>query len=198
MRALASRWRILALGLVVLVVAAGPAAAVTVYDSSAEPSVRLASLQPMPEAVRAILAFYAMRASSGCASPAGDGPLQCGLTKALGFASQCAPAQLELVGAWFRDGAPPINLSADHAKPAQAVKPADLALVCTQVPDTATHRMQWESIRLDRVGDQIQVHALLAWTSGPDGPSGRVSMVTRYLLLEDRVTVLKHTEKAER
>lgn len=168
------------------------AAAVTVYDDRRQPAVRLAPLQPMPEAVRAILAYYAMRASSGCANQAEGGALQCELTKALGFASQCAPAQLELVGTWFRDGAPPLHLSAGP------VKAADLALVCNAVPDTATQRSQWETLRLDRVGDQIEIHAVLAWTAGPDGPSGRVSIETRYLVLKDRVTVLKHAERAER
>ncbi|MEO8502975.1 MAG: hypothetical protein ABI609_03670 [Acidobacteriota bacterium] len=174
--------------LVVSLLALGAAAveASTIFDVKASPSVRLGSIQPMPEALRAILALYAMRGSTGCARASSEGPLRCALSTALGFASQCSPGQVDLVRTWFRDGVPPIDFSAANATDAAAGK---LDALCGAFADPAAHGPSWRSLSLDRVGNQIQIRAVLA--TGENA----VAIETRYLVLADRIQVLKHAEK---
>lgn len=146
--------------------------------------------------MRAILAFYAMRANGGC--PPGewtaDGKtyeMRCPLTTALGLGFQCSPAQLALVKTWFKDGIPPLEL--DRAEAARIVKTGDFDSACNATPDSATHQIIWSTIRvLPGKAGRVTIEGSGAWTSGPEGDSGTFHNVATYRILVDRVVVVSY------
>ena len=163
-------------------------------NEQSEPQVRLAELGPLSPAMRAVLAFYAMRGNTGC--PPGDTVgdayrMQCQLTTALKLGSQCSDAHLALVKEWFKDGVPSLDMS---TRGEEVARKGDLKAVCNNVPDTATRRSQWDVIRVLRDNDRATVTAILSWTNGPDTEGGSTSFETTYQLLPDRVKVVSHKE----
>jgi len=158
--------------------------------------VHLERLGPLTPAMRAILAFYAMRANGGC--PPGtwseDGKtydMQCPLTTALGLGRQCSEAQLALVKTWFKDGIPAVNL--DQADAANIGKSGDFASACNATPYTATHQSIWSSLRVrqEKKG-LVTITGEGSWTSGPEAGGGSFTDVTTYRILPDRVRVVRH------
>jgi hypothetical protein len=90
-------------------VAADDASTVFLLDQKYEPIVRLEKLAPLSEAMRALLAMYALENGSGCESETvRDKGLHCELTAALGIGPQCSQAQVRLVRA-SRDDSPPTS-----------------------------------------------------------------------------------------
>ena len=158
--------------------------------------VNLKPLEPLSPGMRAILAFYAMRANGGC--PPGewtaDGKtyeMRCPLTTALGLGFQCSPAQLDLVKTWFKDGIPPLEL--DRAEAARIVKTGDFASACNATPDGATHQVIWSTIRvLPGKKGSVTIEGSGDWTSGPEGDSGSFHNVATYRILPDRVVVVSY------
>jgi hypothetical protein len=165
-------------------------------DKAYEMHVDLKALDPLSPQLRAILAYYAMRANSNC--PVGewrgkDYIMQCGLTTALGLGNQCSAEHVAPVQKWFPDGLP--SLDDDDQRVAEAVRKGTLRDLCNNVPDTATRRNQWDVIRVRVAGDIVDVHAVEAWTSGPDGKSGENQYDTTFQVLQDRVKVRSHRRK---
>lgn len=168
-----------------------PARRITVFSLNEryEPQVNLEPLEPLAPAMRAILAFYAMRGNTGC--PVGEFVdvrtyrMQCQLTTALRLGDQCSDAHVALVREWFKDGVPPIDMSVSGR---ELARKGDLKAVCNQVPDTATRRSLWDVIRVERDGDRVTVRAILSSTAGP-GESDSYTYETVYQILPDRVKV---------
>jgi len=160
--------------------------------------VDLAPLQPMSEGLRAILAFYALRANGGC--PPGTWSddfktysMQCPLPTALGLGDQCSPRHLALVKSWFKDAVPPLRLSKKTA--AEVVKTGKFASICNATPDGATHQTIWSSIRVRRDGDSlVTVSADGAWTNGPGADDGFFQTVATYRIHADRIEVVRYRE----
>ncbi|HEV8580545.1 MAG TPA: hypothetical protein VGX68_15875 [Thermoanaerobaculia bacterium] len=167
----------------------------TGLDSSTV-EVNLKPLEPLSPGMRAILAFYAMRANGGC--PPGDWSadgktyeMHCPLTTALGLGFQCSPAHLDIVKTWFKDGIPPLELDRDEA--ARIVKIGDFASACNDTPDGATHQIIWSTIRVHSAkGGRVTIEGSGAWTSGPEGDSGAFHNVATYRILADRIVVLSY------
>jgi hypothetical protein len=162
--------------------------------------VNLKALGELSPAMKAILAFYAMRANGGC--PPGEldentkaYKMECPLTTALGLGDQCSDAQITLVKTWFKDGIPALGLL--DSKTAQQVnKDKNFASICNSTPYTATHQSIWDSIRVKQMdGGMVTITAEGEWTSGPEGDSGSFHAVTTYRILPDRVQVVSHKEE---
>jgi len=168
-------------------------------EDSVTVQVNLKPLQPLSPALRALLAFYAMRANGGC--PPGDWSadgktyeMSCPLTTALSLGFQCSEAQLVLVKTWFKDGIPPLLL--DRKEAARISRSGDLASACNATPYTATHQTIWASLRVLRgKGGEVTIEGAGDWTSGPVGDSGSFWNVGTYRLLADRVKVLSFREE---
>jgi hypothetical protein len=160
-------------------------------EDSVDVAVNLKPLEPLSPAMRAILAFYAMRGNGGC--PPGtwsdDGKtydMRCPLTTALGLGRQCSEEQIALVKAWFKDGVPRLTRSrADAASIDQAT--------CQNTPYTATHQVIWQSLRV-RMGKKglVTVTAKGSWLGGESG--GDFGYVTTYRVLQDRVQIVRERE----
>jgi len=159
--------------------------------------VHLERLGPLSPALRAILAFYAMRANGGCPPGTWDEAsktydMKCPLTTALGLGSQCSEAQLALVRFWFKDGIPAVNL--DRADAVQIGKSGDFASACNATPYTATHQSIWSSLRVrqDKKKGLVTITGEGSWTAGPEAGGGFFTDVTTYHILKDRVRVVRH------
>lgn len=162
-------------------------------DEQYQPKVNLKPLMPLSEGMKAILALYAMRASTGCdVDPDKEDYLKCKLTSELGLGRQCSEAELNLVRAWFKKGIPPINIS--EARIDEILKSGDFRLLCNDVPDTATHRSMWEILKVEPMGDRVKIDARGSWTAGPGASHGRFRYETIYQILSNRVNVLSHKE----
>jgi len=158
-------------------------------DENYKPKVNLKPLEPLTPQVRAVLALYAMRAGTGCPAGTWEGStyvMSCMLTTALGLGRQCSPEHIALVKTWFKDGIPPLNLSAQGIADARA---GSLDKVCQNVPDTASYRTTLDVLRVRQDGNQLSVRAVISST---DGNSPRFETV--YALLPDRVVVRGHQE----
>jgi hypothetical protein len=159
-------------------------------------TVNLKPLEPLSPGMRAILAFYAMRANGGC--PPGEWTadfktyeMRCPLTTALGLGVQCSPAHLDLVRTWFKDGIPPMEL--DRSEAARIVKTGDFESACNATPDGATHQIIWSTIRVLRgKAGRVTIEGSGAWTSGPEGDTGAFHNVATYRILADRVVVVSY------
>ncbi|HEV3075686.1 MAG TPA: hypothetical protein VHB47_14790 [Thermoanaerobaculia bacterium] len=176
-----------------------PAGGVTILSGDeVDVKVNLKPLEPLAPAMRAILAYYAMRGTPGC--PPGDWSddgkvyeMKCPLTTALGLGRQCSDEQLALVNAWFKDGIPRLGLS--RADAAKVGKDRDFDLACNDTPYTATHQDWWQDIRLrrDKKG-LVTIVAKGAWTCGSACGGGVFTFVTTYRILPDRVQVVRERE----
>jgi hypothetical protein len=170
-------------------------------SDSVDVDVNLKPIGELSPGMKAILAYYAMRANGGC--PPGEWDentrvykMECPLTTALGLGYQCSDAQISLVKTWFKDGIPALGLL--DAKKAQEVnKDKDFASICSNTPYTATHQSIWNSIRVKQLdGGKVTITAKGDWTSGPEGDSGSFQAVTTYRILTDRVQVVDHKEES--
>ena len=163
--------------------------------------VNLKPLGQLSSGLKAILAFYAMRANGGC--PLGDWDqqtkiykMECPLTSALGLGYQCSDAQIGLVKTWFKDGIPALGLLSQKDT-ADINRSKNFASACNATPYTATHQSIWSSIRVQQLNDGIvTVKAEGDWTAGPDADSGSFTAVTTYRILADRVKVVSHKEES--
>lgn len=161
--------------------------------------VSLRPLEPLTPALRALLAFYALRANGGC--PPGDWSkdgktyeMSCPLTTALGLGFQCSEAHLGLVKTWFKEGIPPLLL--DRKEAARIAKEGDIARACNSTPYSATHQTIWSSIKVLRRKDgTVTITGEGDWTAGPEAESGSFRNVGTYRLLADRVEVVSFREE---
>lgn len=158
-----------------------------------EPKLNLKTLKPLSDGLRAILALYAMRANTGCdVDVKEENVLHCNLTTALALGKQCSKKQLDLVGTWFKNGIPPINISQRDID--EAFRSGNLRWLCNDVPDTATHRSMWEIIRVELQEDLVKVYAMGSWTEGPSAAHGKFRYETVYRISADFVDVVSHKE----
>lgn len=159
-------------------------------------AVYLKPLEPLSPGMRAILAFYAMRANGGCPPGKQVGKrysVQCPFTTALGLGDQCSDEQIALVRKWFKDGIPALNLSRQAA--AEINRSGDLRQACSAAPFTATHQSVWLEIRVQTMNqERVRILGRGSWTSGPDGDGGTFTDITVFRLLPDRVEVVNHKE----
>jgi hypothetical protein len=163
--------------------------------------INLKPLGELSQGMKAILAYYAMRANGGC--PPGEWDdntkvykMECPLTMTLGLGYQCSDAQITLVKTWFKDGIPALGLL-DSKKAEEVNKNKDFASICNNTPYTATHQSVWDSIRVKQLdGGMVTITAAGGWTSGPEGDSGSFHAVTTYRILKDRVQVVDHKEES--
>ncbi len=157
-------------------------------------AVNLKPLEPLPPALRAVLALYAMRANGGCPPGKEVGTrysMQCPLTTALGLGDQCSDAQIALVGKYFKSGIPPLDLTREQA--AEINRSGDFRRACNATPYTATHQSVWLEIRLQTMSqERVRVLSHGSWTAGPEAGGGTFSDMTVYRLLPDRVEVVSH------
>jgi hypothetical protein len=168
-------------------------------SDSSTVEVDLKPLAPLSPQMRALLAFYAMRANGGC--PPGewtaDGKtyeMRCPLTTALDLGFQCSAAQIAMVKAWFKDGVPPLLL--DKKEAAEIGKSGDFSNACNATPDGATHQVIWTQIRVQPgKGGKVTVEGSGAWTSGPEGDTGFFHNTATYRLLPDRIQVVSYRER---
>jgi hypothetical protein len=159
-------------------------------------AINLKPLEPLSPALRAVLAFYAMRANGGCPpgkEAGGKYSLQCPLTTALGLGDQCSDAQIALVRKFFKDGIPPLNLSRQQA--AEINRSGDLGQACNATPYTATHQSVWLEIRVQTMSqERVRITARGSWTAGPGGDAGTFGSLSVFRLFPDRVEVVSHKE----
>jgi hypothetical protein len=168
-------------------------------EDSMTVDIDLKPLEPLSPALRALLAFYAMRANGGC--PPGDWSadgkiyeMSCPLTTALGLGFQCSEAQISLVRTWFKDGAPPLLIDLKTAT--RIGRSVDFASTCAATPYTATHQTIWSSIRvLSGKDGVVTIEGEGEWTAGPGADSGSFKNTGTYQLLPDRVRVLNFRAK---
>jgi hypothetical protein len=157
-------------------------------------AVNLKPLEPLSPALRAVLAFYAMRANGGCPSGKPGGPkdsLQCPFTTALGLGEQCSAAQIALVKKYFKGGIPPLNLTREQA--AEINRSGDLRRACNATSYNATHQSVWLEIRLQAMDrERVRILSRGSWTAGPEAGGGTFNDMTVYRLLPDRVEVVSH------
>jgi len=165
----------------------------TVYwlDKEYEPHVNLKGLQPLSEGMRAVLAFYAMRASSGC-EYGDDHKLYCKLTSSLDLGEQASKKEIDLVRKWFRKKIPAIDL--DQAEADRIMRTGDFESLRYTVPDTATHQTMWDIIRLEQDGDKVTVYVMGSWTTGPMGKAGHFRYETVYRIGTDAIEILSERE----
>jgi hypothetical protein len=189
-----------ALAVLLLLPLARPAAAgevqVLYSADSMTTAINLKPLEPLSPALRAVLAFYAMRANGGCPpgkETGGRYAMQCPLTTALGLGEQCSDAQIALVRKFFKDGIPPLNLSRQQA--AEINRGGDLAQACNATPYTATHQSVWLEIRLQTMSqERVRITARGSWTAGPGGDAGTFGDLSVFRLFPDHVEVVSHKE----
>ncbi len=186
------------LGLVILVTQAF-AADVEVIAYWPKTGINLAALKPLSPQLRAILAYTAMRAGTGCPNfraendhTADDGQLHCDLTDALGLGYQCSPTHIGIVKQMFGK-----NLSAlfhnDEAFK-YAIEKNDLKWVCNATGDSASAQVNWRFLRLRTQGDRVMVDGVLVSINRNNQVgiyANRWKEYYEYKTFPDRVEVLK-------
>ena len=124
--------------------------------------------------MRAILALYALRASTGCYND------ECGLTTALGLGEQCSDQQAMLINTWFKK---------DELR---KLKSLDSTRFFNCVPDTATHQSTWGAIRVESHGKLVAVFTNGGWLGR--NIAGSFSYKTVYRLGSNTVRIVSHKE----
>jgi hypothetical protein len=172
-------------------VAADDAVTVFLLDQKYEPVVRLEKIAPLTEAMRALLAVYALENGGGCESETEqDKGLHCELTAALGIGPQCSQAQIHLVRAWFNE-IPAMGVH-DPAQYAKVQVPGALEDVCYASSNTDDFQRQWDRIRVKRHGDEVSVDAVGSWHVRDQ--TGQFHYRTIYRIDAHTITTLSHTE----
>jgi hypothetical protein len=171
------------------------AEAVTVFllDKKYEPVVRLEKIAPPGDALRAILAMYALQNGGGCESnndPTEDG-LHCILTTKLGVGPQCSEAHLRLVRAWFKSSLPPMSVSTPDQY-LNIQRPGSLEEICYSSPNIASFQRIWERIRVKQDGAEVFVDAVGSWMSRDQ--SGHFHFRTTYKIEDHSITAISHEE----
>lgn len=164
---------------------AQPASFQTVFnlDKDYRPVTRLDRLNPMPDAVRAVPAMYAMQSGAGCEGKEAAGP-RCLFPHELGLGPQCSTQHLSLVTRWFKTGLPQIGpYSQDELT--SALRKRDLEPVCYK-PDTAAAQSTWERIRVRVDGPLITVDATRTSRSVAAGVITRYRQTATYQNEDDR------------
>ena len=120
----------------------------------------LTRLSPLSPSVKAILAYEAMLASTGCPrfrAPdnhvADDGKLHCALTDALGLGYQCSPAHTEIVTHWF--GRNLKKLLGRGVDAEFVLKQQDWSYFCQTAADEASAQSTWVSLHLRIFADRV-------------------------------------------
>jgi hypothetical protein len=188
------------LAVLLLLPLAHPAGAVEVqvlYSAdSMTTAINLKPLEPLSPALRAVLAFYAMRANGGCPPGKEVGNryvMQCPFTTALGLGAQCSDAQIALVRKFFKDGIPALNLTRERT--AEINRSGDLEHACDNTPYTATHQSDWLEIRVQTMSqERVRITARGSWTAGPGGNAGTFGSLSVFRLFPDHVEVVSHKE----
>lgn len=180
----------------VLLMAATPLCAATRYtvfwlDEQYTPHVNLKGLQPLSEGMRAILALYALRISTGC-PPRDDGRLYCNLTTSLGLGEQASKEQINLVRKWFRKRLPLIFLDKDETD--RIVKSGDFWSLRYTVPDGASHQTAYDIIRVQPEGNKVTVYVMASWANLPEKNFGSFRNKTVYLIGGDSIEILSEKE----
>lgn len=162
------------------------------FDSQNRPNAKIEGLGQQNEAVKAILAMYAIQRGGGCEGRDEAG-LKCELTKSLGLGVQCSEKHIELVKSWFKKELPLMSVY-----PAQAIQRAlitgDLESICYQQPYTATRQEIWTTIRAKMKDDLVFVDATSFSMSSADGPYWKNRYSTTYRHGESEVIIVKHRE----
>jgi hypothetical protein len=172
-------------------VAADDAVTVFLLDEKYEPVVRLEKLAPLSDAMRALLAMYALENGGGCESETEqDKGLHCELTAALGIGPQCSQAQVHLVRAWFNT-IPAMGVH-DPAQYAKVQAPGALEDVCYASSNTDDFQRQWDRIRVKRDGAEVSVDAVGSWHVRDQ--TGQFHYRTTYRIDAHTITTLSHTE----
>lgn len=140
-------------------------------------------------ALRAILAMYALQAGGGCEGRS-EGRLYCKLTASLYLGTQCSEAHVNSVRNWFVDGIPKMSGYRNELYKATQT-PGELESMCYEFPDSASYQQSWTSIRVQRrSGHRLFVEATQAWLA--PGWYGKMRYGTLYQIKGNRITVVRH------
>ena len=159
------------------------------YDKNNLPVVRVDRLKPLPESTRAILALYALQNGAGCEGRDSRG-LQCTLTRALGFQSQCSTEHVALVRKWFPHSIPELNTRGTPKELQNPSAEGTLVGLCYQQPDTASWKNIWEVIRISFSGELVTVQALGQWVS--TNGEGKFGYVTEFRVGGNSIEVVSN------
>ena len=149
-------------------------------------------LLPMSEAMKALLAMYALQAGTGCGSSSPDRGFQCALTQSLGFRAQCSDEQLRLVRSWFPSGIPKLAVGT-LAHKTHINEPGSLEAlrrICYTSQNTASVQWVWTTLRVQE-GKNGAVLIDAKGASYLRGSYGNFRLVTEYRIAERNVTVVK-------
>lgn len=165
--------------------------AVFYLDRNYQPIVRLDRV-PQSEAVRSILALYALENGAGCGGKNEQDQVKCSLTSELGLGENCSEEHVRLVRAWFVK-TPNLTSRWVEARNSDAKKPGSLEDLCYRQPDTASWQNIWEIIRVDARSDVVTVDAI--FFGGSQHGRTRTRYVTTFRVGHQRITELRSKAK---
>ena len=177
--------------LIVVLIAAQPfgASKVTIFylDKNYQAVVKLERLGPMSDAMRAILAMYALQNGAGCWG--GNENLRCVLTDSLNIGGQCSKEHIKIIRTWFKKSIPKMSGYRDDIyKNVQT--PGNLEDICYKKPDSSTFQNTWDIIRVTQNGNNVIVDAYGHWLEREE--SGSFRYITDYRINKDSVVVVSH------
>jgi hypothetical protein len=169
------------------------ASKVTIFylDKDYQAVVKLERLSPMSDAMRAILAMYALQNGAGCWG--GNENLRCVLTDSLNIGGQCSKEHIKIIRTWFKKSIPKMSGYPDDIyKNIQT--PGNLEDICYKMPDSSTFQNTWDIIRVTQNGNNVIVDAHGHWLEREE--SGSFRYITEYRINKDSVVVVSHKKIA--
>ncbi len=158
-------------------------------DKNYQAVVKLERLGPMSNAMRAILAMYALQNGAGCWG--GNENLRCVFTDSLNIGGQCSKEHIEIIRTWFKKSIPKMSGYRDDIyKNIQT--PGNLEDICYKMPDTSTFQNTWDIIRVTQNENNVIVDAHGHWLEREE--TGSFRYITEYRISKDSVVVISHKE----
>lgn len=165
--------------------------AVFYLDQHFSPVVRLERTS-QSEAMKAILAMYALQNGAGCGGKNEQALVKCALTNNLGLGANCSEEHLRLVRGWFKK-TPNLTSRWNPRVDGDPSRLGALESLCYGQPDTASWQNIWEIIRVDESSESVRVDAI--FFGGSQHGRTRARYVTTYRIEEKEITVVHSTVK---
>jgi hypothetical protein len=159
-------------------------------DDQYQPVVKLERIENMTDALKSILAMYALQNGAGCNQRDETG-VQCKLTTSLEIGNQCAEQHIRLIRTWFKEEIPKMSGFADDSY-RNTQKPGELEGICYNTPNTASIQHVWDIIRVKQQRDHVLIDAHGGWVAREQ--SGSFRYQTEYLIKSDSITIVSHKE----
>lgn len=148
-------------------------------DESYAPVVRLDRLPQTSEAMKAILALYALENGAGCEGKNEQGLVKCALTRELGLGANCSDDHIRFVRSWFKV-IPNLTSRWTQRWNADSQQVGSLEDLCYDQPDSASWHNIWEIIRVSSSNGNVTVDAIQNW--GSQYGHGRIHYINTYVI----------------